>query len=153
MSVGLCSKTSWLESRISLDGMRYSCGGKILLKNGITLRASLQLQTHTFGFLERAYCYLDEIWYSLDEPELLRKLGISSSDDAFPFKWSTDIPIDFSNVGSYQMKATRDNDGNSFPFNLKTSGVMVLVGPDMERPLNSFRIPADVGRYLHESNK
>lgn len=75
------------------------------------------------------------------------------SDDAFPFKWSTDILIDFSNVGSYQMKATRDNDGNSFPFNLKTSGVMVLVGPDMERPLNSFRIPADVGRYLHESNK
>jgi hypothetical protein len=108
---GPCSATSWKGSKIPLDGRQYESGGEIILKNGQRLRASLLIKTTDFDFLIRAgtYVNVDEVWYRWDESELLEKLGLSSQE-AFPFFWITDRPLDYHVQGPYPMCWPDNND-------------------------------------------
>ena len=49
---GPCSSAPLNVNRIPLDGRRYICAGKIILKTGITLKANFEINTHTFDFLK-----------------------------------------------------------------------------------------------------
>jgi hypothetical protein len=101
--VGPCSQSVWDEPKIPLDGRKYCLGGKIILRNNLVLRASFTIDTTTFDFLVKpsAYVYLNEVWYKLDEPELLEKLGLTY-DEAFPFKWSPDRELNYREKGPYK---------------------------------------------------
>ena len=102
---GPCSASPWIEKTIPLDGRHYESAGKVLLKNGIELFAHLPIRTHTFDFLEYedVFVKIDGLWYQFDEPELYVKLGISQ-EDALPYTWLPDIPLQYSNKGPYPMK-------------------------------------------------
>ena len=103
--VGPCSGKSLDQSKIPLDGRHYICAGKVILKNGIELRAHFEINTHTFDFLERnsVWSYLEGAWYQMNEPELYELLKISQ-DDAFPYTWIPDVPLDYHDPGPYPMK-------------------------------------------------
>lgn len=102
--VGPCSSTAWKGSTIPLDGRHYRSGGEVILKNGLHLRASFGIQTHHFDLLERdpVYIHLQDGYYRWDEPELLVVLGLTS-DQAFPFQWCPDVPLDYRDPGPYPM--------------------------------------------------
>lgn len=102
--IGPCSGMAWTGAKIPLDGRHYRCAGKVILKSGQELRADLALQTHTFDFLERehVHCRLGDAWYRMDEPELMTALGIRA-EDAFPYRWSPDRPLDYHKMGPYPM--------------------------------------------------
>lgn len=101
--VGPCSVTPWEGKKIPMDGRRYELGGSVILKNGLMLRASFEIDTTTFDFLIKpsTYIYLDEVWYGYDEPELLEKLGLTDSE-AFPAKWLPDRELDYWDKGPYK---------------------------------------------------
>ena len=101
---GPCSGALLNADKIPLDGRIYICAGKVFLKNGVTLRANFEIQTHTFDYLDRdtVYVLVEDAWYKFDEEELYTKLGIQKSD-ALPFTWLPDIPLDSSDKGPYRM--------------------------------------------------
>jgi hypothetical protein len=103
--IGPCTGQTWTGEKIPLDGRHYECGGSLILKNGETVRASFRINTSGFDFLERnsVYVPVDDTWYSWDELELLKKLGLTR-DEAFPFFWQTDRPLDYHNKGPYPMR-------------------------------------------------
>ena len=104
---GPCSSKSLHASKIPLDGRYYICAGTVIFKNGMRFQAHFEINTHTFDFLERQSVRLflekERTWYKPDEPELYDALGINI-DDALPYKWLPDIPLDYSNPGPYPMK-------------------------------------------------
>ncbi|MDZ7694384.1 MAG: hypothetical protein U5K69_25220 [Balneolaceae bacterium] len=102
--VGPFSAEFLQEPKIPLDGRHYKCAGKLILKNGQELRANFELQTHTFDFLEKdsVYVYVNGAWYSLDESELFEELGVLK-EDALPFKWQPDRPLDYHESAPYPM--------------------------------------------------
>jgi len=102
--VGPCSASPWAGTKIPLDGRHYCCAGKIILKNGQELFASLPIRTHTFDFLEReeVHCKLGELWYGMDEPWLYERLGLTR-EEALPYTWLPDIPLDYHVAGPYPM--------------------------------------------------
>lgn len=102
--VGPCSGLLLREPTIPMDGRHYKCGGKIILKNGREVRASLALQTHTFDFLERdgVWCKVEDTWYKPDEPEFLVALKITE-EEAFPYTWLPDRPLAYHEKGPYPM--------------------------------------------------
>ncbi|MCY1058919.1 hypothetical protein [Nannocystis sp. SCPEA4] len=102
--VGPCSGSPWLGEKIPLDGRHYRCAGKIILKNGRELFANLPLRTHTFDFLERedVHCRLGDLWYGMDEPSLYEQLGMRP-EQALPYTWQPDIPLDYHVPGPYPM--------------------------------------------------
>lgn len=93
-------------AKIPLDGRHYICAGTIILKNGKELLANFEINTHTFDFLEREsvkiYIDKEKAWYNVNEPELYDILGISE-DDALPYKWLPDKPLDYHDKGPYPM--------------------------------------------------
>jgi len=101
---GPCSGTRWKEKKIAMDGRHYKCAGKVILKNGTELFANLRIRTHTFDFLEKeaVYCQIGDTWYRPNEPEFLATLGITS-DEAFPYTWMPDRPLDYHLPGPYPM--------------------------------------------------
>ena len=105
--VGPCSATFLKEKKIPLDGRHYICAGTIILKNGLKLRANFEINTHTFDFLERdtVKIYIDEkeAWYYIDEQELYDILR-TTKNEALPYKWLPDRPLDCHEQGPYPMK-------------------------------------------------
>jgi hypothetical protein len=100
--VGPNSVSPFSKKKIPLDGRKYELGGEIILKNGIYLSASFRIDTSRFNFLvkDSVWVLVDDYWYHLDEPELLEKFKITS-DEAFPFKWVPDIPLDYYKKSPY----------------------------------------------------
>jgi hypothetical protein len=109
--VGPCSASTLRDLKIPLDGRHYVCSGTIILKNGLRLQANFEINTHTFDFLERdtVKIYIDQkkAWYYLDEPELYDLLGLTK-EQAIPFTWLPDRPLDYHNPGPYPMKWPED---------------------------------------------
>jgi hypothetical protein len=105
--VGPCSASPWNDKKIPLDGRHYICSGTIILKNGVRLIANFEINTHTFDFLERdtVKIYIDgqKAWYYIDEQELYEILGLTK-EEALPYTWLTDRPLDYHNQGPYPMK-------------------------------------------------
>lgn len=103
---GPCSGTLLQAEKIPLDGRHYICAGTIILKNGTELQANFEIRTHTFDFLVRdsvkIYVDKDKAWYYLQEDELFEILGVSK-EDAFPYKWLPDKPLNYSEQGPYPM--------------------------------------------------
>ena len=102
---------NWKEKKIPLDGRHYCCAGTIILKKGLKLRANFEIRTHTFDFLDRetvfVYIENDRAWYSMDEPELYDMLKITK-EQAIPYKWIPDTPLDYHDKGPYAMKWSND---------------------------------------------
>jgi hypothetical protein len=100
--VGPGSGKAWHERKIPLDGRKYKTGGTITFHNGHQLRASFYVDTTTFDFVdsENVYVHIDDVWYNLEEPELLQKLSIIRGD-IYPLKWSSDRPLDYGVRGPY----------------------------------------------------
>lgn len=105
--IGPCSATYLGSSKIPMDGRHYICSGTIILKNGTKLLANFEINTHTFDFLERdsvkIYIDKEKAWYSIDEQELYDILGLTK-DEALPYTWLPDRPLDYHNQGPYPMK-------------------------------------------------
>ena len=108
--VGPCSSSLW-NRNIPLDGRYYICSGTVILKNGLELRANFEINTHTFDFLEKdtvkIYIEKEEAWYYMKEPELYELIGVNK-DDALPYKWLPDQPLEYFDPGPYPMKRTED---------------------------------------------
>ena len=100
--VGPNTVRGWEGKVIPLDGRRYRCGGQVIFKNGTKLAAHLPIRTDTFKFLEvnGVYCRLKGAWYSMDEAELYETLGVAK-EDALPFTWLPDRPLDTNDKGPY----------------------------------------------------
>ena len=105
--VGPCSVTFLEASKIPLDGRHYICSGTIILKDGTRLIANFEINTHTFDFLERnsVTIYIDQekSWYYFHEQELFDIIGITT-DNAIPYTWLPDRPLDYHIAGPYPMK-------------------------------------------------
>jgi hypothetical protein len=104
--VGPCSATPLLAEKIPLDGRHYICAGKLILKNGMSLRSNFEINTHTFDFLERdtVRIFLDaeQAWYAMEEEELFELIGVIK-EDAMPYVWVPDMPLDYFDPGPYPM--------------------------------------------------
>jgi hypothetical protein len=105
--VGPCSSSFFSGQKIPLDGRNYVCAGIIIFRNGEKYQANFEINTHTFDFLERdsVYVFIEqyETWYSIDDEELWKLLGISK-DEGLPYKWLPDRPLDYYDLGPYPMK-------------------------------------------------
>lgn len=103
---GPCNGSKLQTDKIPLDGRHYICAGSIILKNGKSLRANFDINTHTFDFLERdtvqIYIEQEKAWYYMNEDELFEILGVSK-EDALPYTWLPDKPLDYSDHGPYPM--------------------------------------------------
>jgi hypothetical protein len=104
--VGPCSAKSFKDKKIPLDGRHYVCAGTVILKNGMELRANFEINTHTFDFLERdtvrIFLEAERAWYSVKEQELYDLLG-TLKDQALPYRWVPDRPLDYHDSGPYPM--------------------------------------------------
>ena len=104
--VGPCSATFLDADKIPLDGRHYICSGTIILKNRMKLIANFEINTHTFDFLERdtvkIYIEMEKTWYYIHEPELLDILKVTP-EEAFPYTWLADRPLDYHQAGPYPM--------------------------------------------------
>ena len=104
--VGPCSAKSLNDKKIPLDGRHYICSGVVILKNGTKLRANFEINTHTFDFLEREsvkiFIEKERAWYYIEEQELYDLLG-TSKEDALPYTWVPDRPLDYHDCGPYPM--------------------------------------------------
>ena len=100
--------TEWSGEKIPLDGRHYICAGTVILKNGRKLFANLRIQTHHIDFLEikNVWVQVGDTWYRTDEPELFTALGISA-EEAFPFTWLPDRPLEYEEKGPYPMDMFR----------------------------------------------
>jgi len=105
--VGPCSASFLGDQKIPMDGRHYICSGTIILKTGLRLFANFEINTHTFDFLERdsVKIYIDpeKAWYYTDEQELYDILGLTK-EEALPFTWLPDRPLDYHARGPYPMK-------------------------------------------------
>ncbi len=103
---GPCSGSQLQANKIPLDGRHYICAGKIILKNGAELQANFEINTHTFDFLERdsvkIYIEKERAWYYIKEDELYEILGVSK-EDALPYTWLPDKPLNYFDQGPYPM--------------------------------------------------
>jgi hypothetical protein len=109
--VGPCSASFLGSQKIPLDGRHYICAGTIILKNGIKLQANFEINTHTFDFLERdsvkIFIEKQRAWYYLYEQEFYDLLGVTR-DEALPYTWLPDRPLDYQDPGPYPMKWPED---------------------------------------------
>lgn len=160
---GPCSARGYRGSKIPLDGHHYEAGGRIFLRNGSHLTASLSIQTHSHEFLESAWCHIGDSWYETSEPEFLSVLGLTESE-AFPYTWLPDVPLDCNDPGPYPMRmqvkpgshmrpcvtATPLHDseiGEIYgPLN-KHGYCAVLAGPGDAQPHEGGEIPLDGRHY------
>ena len=103
---GPCSGAPLQSDKIPLDGRHYICAGTIILKNGTALQANFEINTHTFDFLEREsvkiYIDSEKAWYYMMEDELYEILGVSK-EDALPYTWLPDKPLNYAYQGPYPM--------------------------------------------------
>ena len=110
---GPCSGSPLQLDKIPLDGRHYVCAGTIILKNGTELQANFEINTHTFDFLERdtvrIYIDREKAWYSMKEDELYEILGVSK-EDALPYTWLPDKPLNYSEQGPYPMNWYETNE-------------------------------------------
>ncbi len=110
---GPCSGSPLNSDKIPLDGRHYVCAGAIILKNGTELQANFEINTHTFDFLERdtvrIYIDREKAWYSMKEDELYEILGVSK-EDALPYTWLPDKPLNYSIQGPYPMNWYETNE-------------------------------------------
>jgi hypothetical protein len=106
--VGPGKQTLWLGEKIPLDGRHYLCTGTVILKNGRELFANLRIQTHHFDFLEikNIWVQVGDTWYRMKEPELFAALGISP-EEALPFTWLPERPLDYEENGPYPIDMLR----------------------------------------------
>jgi len=113
---GPCSATILRDKKIPLDGRFYICAGTIILKNGTRLQANFEINTHTFDFLERdsvkIFIEKEQAWYFMYEDELYELLGMTK-EEALPYTWLPDRPLDYPNPGPYPMKWPEDRDANA----------------------------------------
>ncbi len=102
--VSPCSIKAWKEPRIALDGRNYICGGRLFLPCGVELRASFEVQTRSFDYLERntVYVELGDFYYLPEEPELAEALG-TTREGVIPYTWIPDRPLACSDPGPYAM--------------------------------------------------
>lgn len=111
---GPCSGSLLKDDKIPLDGRHYVCAGTIILKNGTELQANFEINTHTFDFLERdtvrIYIDREKAWYTMKEDELYEILGVSK-EDALPYTWLPDKPLNYSDQGPYPMNWYETNEG------------------------------------------
>lgn len=98
--VGPCTGRILRVKAIPTDGRHYQCGGKVKFDNGIEVPAHLELRTHTFTFLKRAWCHHNGVWYGPEEPELFAALGCSAQD-ALPFTWTIHVPLEKFGAGPF----------------------------------------------------
>jgi len=105
--IGPSSATFLYDQKIPLDGRRYICAGTIILKNDIVMPANFEIKTYTFDFLVHDSVFVfvekEQAWYSIDEQELYIKLGVSK-EEAIPYQWLPDRPLDYYKSGPYPMK-------------------------------------------------
>jgi hypothetical protein len=105
--VGPCSSSIMGSQKIPLDGRHYICAGVIILKNGMQLQGNFEINTHTFDFLERdsvmTYIEKEKAWYYFNEEELYDLLGVTR-EEALPYTWLPDRPLDYHIPGPYPMK-------------------------------------------------
>jgi hypothetical protein len=110
---GPCSGSPLQTDKIPLDGRHYVCAGTIILKNGTELQANFEINTHTFDFLERdtvrIYIEQEKAWYSMEEVELYEILGVSK-EDAIPYTWLPDKPLNYYEQGPYPMNWYESNE-------------------------------------------
>ncbi len=73
--IGPCSVKKVDLEKISLDGRKYECGGKVLLANGLVLQASFRIKKSDEPLLieDSIYTKIDDTWYKLKEPEFYKK--------------------------------------------------------------------------------
>lgn len=106
--VGPCSVKSLNSKKIPLDGRHYVCAGTIILKNGKKLRSNFEINTYKFDFLERntvkVFIEKEKAWYYINEQELFDVLGITQNE-AFPYLWLPDKPLEYHKKGPYPMNA------------------------------------------------
>ena len=104
VTVGPFGVSVWKENKIPLDGRQYKCGGQIIFKNGSRYRASFTINTTTFDFLDResVYLNLNEVWYSIHEPELLMQLQLKQ-EEIFPYEWIPDRELEYHVLAPYKM--------------------------------------------------
>ena len=111
--VGPGSARALQEKKIPLDGRHYICAGTIILKNGRNLPANFEINTHTFDFLERdtvkVFIEKERAWYYMKEQELYDILGLTK-DEALPYHWLPDRPLDYNDKGPYPMKWPNDEE-------------------------------------------
>src|SRR6185436_2999748 len=104
--IGPSSGAPLTNNKIPLDGRHYICAGTIILRNGMKLQANFEINTHTFDFLERdtviIYIANEQAWYYMNEDALYDILGVTK-EEALPYQWLPDIPLDFHNKGPYPM--------------------------------------------------
>lgn len=103
--VGPHSVTAFKGTRIPLDGRKYACDGRVIFRNGTTVRAKFNVDTTDFDFLVRSsvICYQEGLWYRWNEPELFAALG-TTAEDALPFEWAPDRPLLYHLPGPYPME-------------------------------------------------
>ncbi len=96
------------STTIPLDGRIYICAGKIILRDGRSLRAEFRLYTdkrRPFN-VKSLWCTPDDgkNWYSLDDSLDTRELlaAISAKrGDVFPIQWLPDRPLEHEDHGPY----------------------------------------------------
>ena len=102
--VGPCSVIPLNSDKIPLDGRHYICAGTIIFKNGTKFQANFEINTHTFDFLEpdsvKIYIEKERTWYFTHEQEFYDMIGVKK-ENALPFKWLPDIPLDYEDKGPY----------------------------------------------------
>ena len=98
------SSMIWRETRIPLDGRTYICAGEVTLRGGQKLPANFRVQTDLCFLLdqESVICRIETSWYRMHEPELYNALGIPK-DQALPYYWRPDRPLDCEKKGPYRM--------------------------------------------------
>jgi hypothetical protein len=103
--VGPCSAMLFKGKKIPLDGRKYVCDGRIFFRNGTDARAKFRVDTTGFDLLEleSLLIFHDGLWYHWYEEELLQALQMSK-DEAIPFTWLPDRPLDYSKQGPYPMR-------------------------------------------------
>ena len=89
------SAKRWQEDKIPMDGRTYKTGGTITFKNGQTFRASFYVDTASTVLIkrDRIYLHVEDVWFGIDEPELLTHLNITK-EAMYPLQWQSDRPFD-----------------------------------------------------------
>ncbi|MEQ8878880.1 MAG: hypothetical protein RLQ12_04565 [Cyclobacteriaceae bacterium] len=96
--------TSFNEPRIPIDSRIYICAGQIHFKDGTVMRANFEIIPTNKPILDESTVKvnIDQDWYWLDEQELYEKLD-KIRNNLFPFKWTSDRPLDLELRGPYDV--------------------------------------------------
>lgn len=92
------------EELIPIDGGHYECSGQVILDDGTRLPARFEIHTDTLDLIaqDSIECQIRGKWYNIDDPELYDALGVEE-EEALPFKWQPDRPLDHEKSGPYSL--------------------------------------------------